>query len=40
MGGMVAVEIVTDSGSAQREESASPRKPNVRIVENDDNFDV
>jgi hypothetical protein len=33
MGGTVAVVIVTDSDKAQREESASPQKPNVRIVE-------
>ena len=43
MGGTVAVVIVTDSDNAQRDESASPRKPNVCIVERsakDDNFEV
>ena len=43
MGGAVAVVTTTDSDRAQSEESASPRKPNVRIVDKsakDDSFDV
>jgi len=43
MGGVVAVVTSMDSDSAQREESASPRKPKVRIVERsakDESFEV
>jgi hypothetical protein len=35
---MGAVEIVTDSDSTQNKESASPRNPNVRILERSDNL--
>jgi hypothetical protein len=43
IGAVVVVVTTTDSHNAQREESASPRKPNVRMVARsayDDNFEV